>query len=59
MNIRVPTGGSALSTAAVVATRDEAFRRLAELAGLEIGMCSIPGKGSLFWVETPLSLPPQ
>ena len=34
-------------------------RRLAELAGLEIGMCSIPGKGSLFWVETPLSLPPQ
>ena len=32
MTISVPTGGTALSPAGVVATRDEAFRRLAELA---------------------------
>lgn len=32
MTITVPSGGAALSPAGVVATRDEAFRRLAELA---------------------------
>lgn len=32
MTISVPTGGTALNPAGVVATRDEAFRRLAELA---------------------------
>lgn len=32
MTISIPTGGTALNPAGVVATRDEAFRRLAELA---------------------------
>lgn len=32
MTISIPTGGSALSVAGVVATREEAFRRLGELA---------------------------
>ncbi|HEX6120606.1 MAG TPA: PAS domain-containing sensor histidine kinase, partial [Dongiaceae bacterium] len=29
--------------------------RLAALAGLTLGMRSVPGKGSLFWVDVPLS----
>ena len=32
MNISIPTGGTSLNPAGVVATRDEAFRRLGELA---------------------------
>ncbi len=30
-------------------------RRLATLAGLQIGVRSVPGKGSLFWIDVPLS----
>ena len=30
-------------------------RRLAALAGLTIGVRSVPGKGSLFWIDVPLS----
>ena len=30
-------------------------RRLAALAGLTVGVRSVPGKGSLFWIDVPLS----
>jgi signal transduction histidine kinase len=30
-------------------------RRLAALCGLTIGVRSVPGKGSLFWIDVPLS----